>query len=70
MYNPRPVPDCDVVANFVNNLGSSFGVIPLPVSSILTTISSPFLSFFLLVLIRIDPCLVNLTALSRRLEIT
>jgi hypothetical protein len=37
--NPKPVPESDFVANFVNNLGNISESIPVPASLILTIIA-------------------------------
>lgn len=68
MYNPNPVPLSDFVANLVNSLGSISESIPLPVSFIFIIISWLFSLF--IAIIFIEPCLVNLIALSSKLEIT
>jgi hypothetical protein len=62
------VPEDDLVANFVNSLGSISGSIPWPISFILTTISESFFS----VRKNMVPFsfVVNLTAFNKRLEIT
>ena len=66
MNNPKPVPVVDVVANFVNSLGSISGSIPAPVSLMLITISLSFCSVTTFMV----PSFVNFTALASKLEIT
>jgi hypothetical protein len=53
IYNPKPVPLKDFVANFVNSLGNISGSIPTPVSFILTIISFWLLSLLLFFFISI-----------------
>ena len=69
MNNPSPVPLLDFATNFVNSLGIISGSIPGPLSVTLTR-ALPSSSFSISALIVILPCVVNLTALSIRLEIT
>ena len=74
IYKPKPVPELDFEANFVNSLGIISWCIPSPVSTILTTTS--WLSFLLPFLFSaatdmVPPFFeVNLMALLMRLETT
>jgi hypothetical protein len=67
IYNPKPVPLSVPVVNFVNNLGSMWESMPVPVS-LIETMAEPSSIFSLVMLIA--PFFVKLKALSIRLEIT
>jgi hypothetical protein len=69
--NPNPVPPSvvDLVANFVKNFGNISKSIPVPVSFILTTISSLLLLSFLSTITVMLPSSVNLIALFNKLQI-
>ncbi len=78
MYNPKPVPLSDFVANFSNSRGKTSGSIPFPVSLILIDTNSLSFVFSLLliismnfsVLIVITPYSVNFKAFPNKLEST
>ena len=71
IYNPKPVPEFDLVANLVNSLGIISGCIPSPVSltAIMTSWFSSLLFLFSVVTDMIPPlCDVNFMALFMRLD--
>ena len=69
--NPNHVPPSvvDLVANFVKSFGNLSESIPVPVSFMLTTISSLLLLSFLSTITIMLPSSVNLIALFNKLQI-